>query len=127
MRRAYLGTALGMLLLAGCKHQPPKPTPDAIRPTVTRAILHLKRPFDIDAHGDVVIPRQAITHRSGMPGVFVLSVHGRARFRLIKVGTVTAGRAEILSGLSGDEILVLPPFRGIYNGSPVQTSGQPQK
>ena len=107
-----------MLLIAACAHTPP-PAPPAVRPPVTRATLRLHTPTDLDAHGDVVIPKDAITHMGGLPGVFVLSPHGRARFRLIKIGATSARLAQVLSGLDGHETLVLPPFRGVYDGSPI--------
>ncbi len=108
-----------MLLIAACAHTPPPPAPPAVRPPVTRATLRLHTPTDLDAQGDVVIPKDAITHLGGLPGVFVLSPHGRARFRLIKIGATTARLAQVLSGLDGHETLVLPPFRGVYDGSPI--------
>ena len=108
-----------MLLIAACAHTPPPPAPPAVRPPVTRATLRLHTPTDLDAQGDVVIPKDAITHLGGLPGVFVLSPHGRARFRLIKIGTTSARLAQVLSGLDGHETLVLPPFHGVYDGSPI--------
>ena len=108
-----------LLSLSACERHPPRPTAAPSLPRVTRATLTLRTPADLDAHGDVVIPRAAITKIGGIPGVFVLSAHGRARFRLIKIGATTSRQAEILSGLSGDETLVLPPFRHVYDGSPV--------
>lgn len=120
------GLLIGLgLFLNGCTHKPPRPAPPAARPVVARRTLTLRRPADLDAHGDVVIPRIAIVRRGGIPSVFVLSKHGRARLRLIKIGATTAHRAEILSGLNGDETLVLPPFRGVFDGSPIHPIAQP--
>ena len=118
MRGARSWPFAAMLLLAACAHKPP-PAPPAARPPVTRATLRLHAPADLDAHGDVVIPKDAIIHQGGLPGVFVLSPRGRARFRLIKIGAIGPRVAQILSGLRGNETLVLPPFRGVYDGSPI--------
>ncbi len=107
-----------MLALAACTRTPPKPAPRAVLPTLTRAVVTLKRPADVDRHGDIRIPRRAITRFGGWPGVFVLE-HGRARFRLLKIGRVGRRTAVVLSGLSGDETLILPPFRAVDDGSPV--------
>lgn len=122
IRGALIATGL---FLTGCTHKPPRPAPPAVRPVVRRPTLTLRRPADLDAHGDVVIPRAAIVYRGGIPSVFVLSQHGRARLRLIKIGATTTYRAEILSGLNGNETLVLPPFHGVYDGSPVHPIAQP--
>ncbi len=119
MRGARSWPFAAMLLLAACAHKPPPPAPPAARPPVTRATLRLHAPADLDAHGDVVIPKDAIIHQGGLPGVFVLSPRGRARFRLIKIGAIGPRVAQILSGLRGNETLVLPPFRGVYDGSPI--------
>jgi len=126
MKRATWILGSLFLGLSACERRPPKPTPPIVLPAVTRSMLVLHKPADIDAHGDVVIPRAAIIMRGGIPGVFVVSAHGLARFRLVKIGATTAQTAEILSGLSGDETLVLPPFRHIYDGSPVRQSEQSQ-
>ena len=119
MRAARSWPFAAMLLLGACAHKPPPPAPPAARPPVTRATLRLPAPADLDAHGDVVIPKDAIIHQGGLPGVFVLSPRGRARFRLIKIGAIGPRVAQILSGLRGNETLVLPPFRGVYDGSPI--------
>ncbi|WP_298186115.1 hypothetical protein [Acidiferrobacter sp.] len=119
MRGAGCLPLAAMLLMVACARKPPMPAPAAARPTVTRATLRLQTPADLDTHGDVVIPMNAIVHQGSLPGVFVLSPHGRARFRLIKIGATRDGRAQILSGLNGNETLVLPPFHGVYDGSPV--------
>ncbi len=102
------------------------PTPPDRLPVVTRRVLILRKAQDRDARGDVVIPRAAIATWGGIPGVFVLSRHERARFRMVKIGTTSATTAEILSGLSGNETLILPPFRHLYDGSPVRARALPQ-
>ncbi len=119
MRLTHYWPAAALLIVTGCHAQPPAPAPKAVRPVVSRPTLTLNRRFDRDREGDVVIPRDAVVIRAGLPGVFVLSRHGRARFRLIKLGALSPARAQILSGLSGDETLVLGPFNGIYDGTPI--------
>ncbi len=119
MSRAKLRPLAMMLTLAACAHKAPPPSPPAVRPAATRAVLRLQIPADLDPHGDIVIPRDAIVHQGSLPGVFVLSDRGRARFRLVKIGATTARVAQILSGLSGTETLVLPPFRGVHDGTPI--------
>ena len=118
----------GLVLLAfgACARHAPQPTPPNRLPVVARMVVVLRTPQDRDAHGDIVIPRSAITTLGGLPGVFILSHHGRARFRLVKVGTKGAATAEILSGLGGHETLILPPFRHLYDGSPVRVLTRPR-
>ncbi len=119
MNRAAPWPLALMLTLAACAHKAPPPSPPAARPAVARAVLRLHVPADLDAHGDVVIPRDAIVQQGSLPGVFVLGTRGCARFRLVKIGATTARVAQILSGLNGTETLVLPPFRGVHDGTPV--------
>ncbi len=119
MSRTRLWPFAMMLALGACAHKAPPPSPPAVRPAVARAVLRLQGPADLDPYGNVVIPRDAIVHQGSLPGVFVLSGRGRARFRLVKIGATTAKTAQILSGLSGTETLVLPPFRGVHDGTPI--------
>lgn len=111
---------LALLAFGACARHAPQPTPLNRLPVVARTVVVLRTPQDRDAYGDIVIPRSAITTLGGLPGVFILSRHDRARFRLVKVGTQSATAAEILSGLGGHETLILPPFRNLYDGSPVR-------
>ncbi|MDA8390774.1 MAG: hypothetical protein M0Z76_08620 [Gammaproteobacteria bacterium] len=115
------------LLLAGCTGKPPAPSPEPPRPVVDRAVLTLSAAAHTPS-GNIMVPTDAIIDYAGLPGVFVLSAHDRARFRLIKVGKARNGKSEILSGLRGDETLVLPPFDGVFDGSPIhitRTEGTP--
>ena len=105
--------------------QLPTPTARNKLPVLTRRVFVLRKAQDHDTRGDIVIPRAAITTWGGVPGVFVLSRHGRARFRMLKIGTTSTTTAEILSGLSGTETLVLPPFRHLYDGSPIRARALP--
>ncbi len=127
MKRSRIWLAGLCLALAGCTHRPPPASPQPLRPTVDRAVLALSA-ADRTARGNIVIPTDSIVDYAGLPGVFVLDAHGRARFRLIKIGKPHDGTSEILSGLEGNETLVLPPFQGVFDGSPVhviRTKGSP--
>ena len=121
MNRARLWPFALMLALVACSHKAPPPSSRAVRPAVARPVLRLRGPADLDRYGNVVIPRDAIVHKGSLPGVFVLDARGRARFRLVKIGATTAQTAQILSGLTGTETLVLPPFRGVHDGTPIHT------
>lgn len=65
------------------------------------------------------IPRQALVERGGIPGVFVLSKEAQARFRMVRAGRTFDAQVEILSGLHGDETLVLGDLAAVHDGSPI--------
>lgn len=110
------------LPLAGCKKKPEVPPPSL--PHVERPVLTLHVP-----PGDLaklLIPRQALVERGGIPGVFVLQETGaqppdmQARFRLVRAGRFRDSQVEILSGLRGDETLVLGDLAAVHDGSPIK-------
>jgi len=65
----------------------------------------------------VRIPQGALTERAGITGVFVVDAAGQAHFRLVRVGTTSGGEAEIQSGLSAGERIVLTPDAQVDNGT----------
>lgn len=110
------------LPLAACKKKPEVPPPSL--PRVERPVLtlHVKA-------GELVkllIPRQALVERGGIPGVYVLQETGaqppemQARFRLVRVGRARDSQMEILSGLRGNETLVLGDLAAVHDGTPVK-------
>jgi hypothetical protein len=54
-----------------------------------------------------------------VPGVFVLE-NDEARFRMVRTGKLGATRIEILSGLFGNEVLLLGDLDQVHDGSPVR-------
>ena len=107
--------ALTGLLLAGCRQ--PAATPPLELPSQLRPVIKLKNPARPQALR-LNIPAGAYVERSGLPGVFVLS-DGQARFRMVRIGKRGAGQLEVLSGLSGDETLVLGDLAAIHDGTPI--------
>ncbi|MDO8703772.1 MAG: hypothetical protein Q7J84_02375 [Sulfuricaulis sp.] len=107
--------ALAILPFAGCHKQPevPPSLPHVQRPVL---ILNLKP----GARLKLPIPRQALVERGGIPGVFVLSATGEARFRMVRAGRTNDAQVEILSGLHGDETLVLGDLSAVHDGSPIK-------
>jgi multidrug efflux pump subunit AcrA (membrane-fusion protein) len=101
------------LLLAGCGRKAAAPAPDAalVRPVVTLRTDSAR----------VRVPQAALIERGGITGVFVLAADGVARFRLVRTGKRSDGRVEVLSGLSGDETLVLGDLGNVRDGSPIKT------
>lgn len=67
--------------------------------------------------GRLLVPTSAIVERGGVPGVFVLTPQGQARFRMIRSGKIVNGRVEILSGLDGNETLAGGELRDVHDGS----------
>ena len=107
---------LAALPLAGCDRKPPEPPPSL--PGLERPGLALNQ-----KPGDALklkIPRAALVERGGIPGVFVLSEDGAARFRLVRAGRTAGAQTEILSGLHGNETLVLGDLGAVHDGSPIK-------
>ena len=104
--------AVAILLPAGCGKKAAEPAPVA-------ALVHPVLALDAKA-GRVLLPQSLLVERGGVPGVFVLGEEGRARFRMVRTGKNINGRVEILSGLSGNEVLVAGDLHGVSDGSPIQ-------
>lgn len=125
-----IALALGLTVLAGCE-APAPPTPATSLPVLERPVLALEVQT---APGPVRAPQAALVSRGGTPGVFVLQEASpfpppardaagnalpRARFRMVKPGKTVQKRVEILSGLAGDEVLVLGDLKDVRDGSPI--------
>jgi multidrug efflux pump subunit AcrA (membrane-fusion protein) len=104
------------LVLCGCREQAAT-TPAVVLPGLQRPVITLKAAQTARSQR-VLIPAGAYIERSGLPGVFVLS-EGQARFRMVRIGKQYAGQLEVLSGLSGNETLVLGNLADIHDGSPI--------
>ncbi len=116
-RRRWLLPAAALLLsmaLDACVRRPP--TPPLVLPQLVRPTTQL-RP-STSATSEVLIPVSSFVIRGGLPGVFVLR-DGLARFRMVKVGKSRGDRLQVLSGLTGNEILVLGDLADVHDGSPI--------
>lgn len=110
-----MGVVCVIGLLASC-HPAPSPTPLIERPTLERELVALQAPRS----GEIMtIPKHALVERASVPGVYVYR-DGRARFQMIKVGRATKAQLEVLSGLNGDEMLVIGELQAVHDGSPIQ-------
>ena len=115
-RALPLAGMLAMLALTGCQEKPQLPPP--LPPSLERPVLALQ--VKPDALASLAVPRTALIERGGIPGVFVLENH-RARFRMVRPGKTMAAQVQVLSGLHGDEILVLGDLAAIHDGTPIKT------
>ncbi len=91
-------------------------------PAAPVALPALERPaFALSVPEDqrILVPKTALVKRGGVPAVFVLR-EGQARLRMIKSGRTVGDRIEILSGLMGDETLILGDLQPVHDGSPIQ-------
>jgi len=119
-------TAIAILLglaLADCDKKPPEAPPSL--PRVERAVLALD--LKPGATLRIKIPRAALVERGGIPGVFVLNEAGEARFRLVRPGRTSDTQVEILSGLHGNETLVLGDLGAVHDGTPINILGTADK
>ena len=66
----------------------------------------------------ILIPLSALLVRNGISGVFVLEKN-EARFRMVRSGKKDADKVEILSGLFGNETLLVGGLEDVHDGSPV--------
>ena len=115
--RSWLPTAAALLLslaLVACAGK--RPTPALVLPPLVRPVAKLQPPPS--AAAEVLIPAGAFIVRGGLPGVFVLR-DGLARFRMVRIGKPRGDRLQVLSGLSGNETLVLGNLASVHDGSPI--------
>ena len=110
-----VGTLLVFFLfVSGCGRET-SPSPPSALPALERPVLALSVPDD----RRILVPNTALVKRGGIPAVFVLR-QGQARLRMVKSGRTVNDRIEILSGLMGDETLVLGDLQPVHDGSPIQ-------
>ncbi len=74
---------------------------------------------DLGSHRALVIPRRALVTTADGDGVFVVQ-DGIARFRTPKIGKVREQLAEVLSGLSAGEVVVVVGQHVLSDPTPVQ-------
>jgi RND family efflux transporter MFP subunit len=69
----------------------------------------------------VTVPAEAVIRRGQLETIFVLD-SGTARLRLIRTGRERDGRLEVVSGLSGEEKVVVPGALELVDGQRVEES-----
>ncbi|MHB8622122.1 MAG: hypothetical protein ACYC9J_00190 [Sulfuricaulis sp.] len=103
-----------LLALTGCHKKSPLP-PTSLTSREQPVLTLQVKP---DGLSGLTIPLAALIERGGITGVFVLQNH-QARFRMIRIGNTAAGRVVVLSGLHGDETLVLGELAGVHDSTPI--------
>src|SRR4030095_14592521 len=69
------------------------------------------------------VPEAAIVHEGTDSFLVTVDGESHARRRLIEVGMTSGGEAEILSGLSPGESVIVQGHEGLPDGAEVTTSG----
>ncbi len=113
MLQLFFIATLLLLSLYACQEKTRAPAVSL--PTLERPVLPLTGAAKETA---ILIPLQALSERAGIPGVYVLQ-NQQARFRMVRVGKISATQVQILSGLRGDESLVLGDLSAVHDGSPI--------
>lgn len=85
-------------------------------PIIERSVVKIAEASTDDLF--ILIPLSAVLVRNGISGVFVLEKN-EARFRMVRSGKKNAGKVEILSGLFGNETLLVGGLEAVHDGSPV--------
>jgi membrane fusion protein, multidrug efflux system len=75
--------------------------------------------FSLATMSTLTVPEQATVRQGQLTSVFVVT-EGRARRRLITVGRRSDAQAEVLSGLSDGEQVVVSDLSELADGSPVE-------
>jgi multidrug efflux pump subunit AcrA (membrane-fusion protein) len=66
------------------------------------------------------IAREAIVERGQLQGVYVVGPDNIARFRLVRTGAASHGAVEVLSGLTGGELVVLADTDRVSDGARIE-------
>ena len=85
-------------------------------PVIERSVVKIAEASANDLF--ILIPLSALLVRNGISGVFVLEKN-EARFRMVRSGKKDADKVEILSGLFGNETLLVGGLEDVHDGSPV--------
>lgn len=114
MKNYLVVIAATALIVTGCSVENTQDE-NTSRPTLERPLLQL----DSQKATRLLIPDKALVNRGGSPGVFVL-VNNEARFRMVRPAKKQGQQRLILSGLDGNETLVLGSLAEVHDGSPIK-------
>jgi RND family efflux transporter MFP subunit len=77
--------------------------------------------FDLGTRGVLAVPRAAVREQGQLRSVFVVE-DGVARARLVRLGATAEQEAEVLSGLTAGERVIVPVPAGLSDGRPVEVT-----
>jgi multidrug efflux pump subunit AcrA (membrane-fusion protein) len=66
------------------------------------------------------VAREAVVERGQLQGVYVIGQENIARFRLVRTGAASQGAVEILSGLTGGELVVVAGTERVTDGARIE-------
>jgi multidrug efflux pump subunit AcrA (membrane-fusion protein) len=66
------------------------------------------------------VAREAVVERGQLQGVYVIGQDNIARFRLVRTGAASQGAVEILSGLTGGELVVVAGTERVTDGARIE-------
>ena len=112
--KKYLVMVITGVAVFGCSEEPMQNL-KTDKTMLERPLLHL----DVHKAAQLMIPDKALVYRGGAPGVFVLH-NNEARFRMVRPAKQHGQQRLILSGLDGNETLVLGSLVEIHDGSPIK-------
>ncbi len=70
----------------------------------------------VGVRGAVMLPEGCLVDREGVEGVYVVGDGGVIRFQSVRLGEELEGGREVLSGLSGGEVVAVGDLSGIREG-----------
>jgi RND family efflux transporter MFP subunit len=76
--------------------------------------------FSVGSRQGIAVPVSAVVERGALTSVWAVSREGIARLRLVRLGTATGGRVEVLSGLSAGDRIVTAGAEKVTDGAKVE-------
>lgn len=95
--------------------------PDSLRP---RSGEFGRMTFAASFSQSIVLPDAAVRDEGGLPVVFIVDEHKRARMRNVRLGRRTDEGVEILSGLSPGDRVIIANSGVLADGAPVRPEAQ---
>jgi len=72
--------------------------------------MFVKTAFVTGLREELLVPREAVVHRSEVTGVYVVETGGQVRLRHIRLGRKADGHVSVLAGLTPGEAVALNPI-----------------
>jgi len=89
-----------------------------LRPETNAKVNFLESARELSAESRILVPKNAVVTTPAGPSVFVFK-DGKAACRPVKIGRELWGQAEVVSGLSGGERIIVKGLEGIAEGERV--------